>query len=91
MGGRSFEAASKDVDVVHWAKGIEMDRGVVESMVSETLDAHYEGETVESGGGVASTEDNATSVNDLVDNNSVHKVVATNIDKDDIGVVTETP
>ena len=78
-------------DVVHWAKEIKMDRGVVESMLSETLDAHYEGETVESGGGVASTEDNATSVNVLVNNNSVHKVVATIIDKNNIGVVTETP
>ena len=78
-------------DVVHWAKGIEMDRGVVQSMVSDALDANYEGETVESGGGVATTEENATRVNDLVDINSVHKVGQTGIDKDDGGVVTETP
>ena len=37
-----------------------------------------------------SAEDNATSVNELVDNNSIPKVVTTNIDKDDISIVTKT-
>jgi len=46
---------------------------------------------VVSGGGVATTEENNTRVNDLVDINSVHKVGQTNIDKDDGGEVTETP
>ena len=67
-----------------------MDRGVVECMMNETLNKHYEGETIENVGVAVGTEDNATSVNDLVDNNSVHKVVTTNINKDDSGIVTKT-
>jgi len=54
-----FRLREKIVNVVHWAKGLEMDREVVECMVNETLDKHYEGETIERGGGAAGTEDNA--------------------------------
>ena len=80
----------KIVDVVQWAKGLEMDGEVMKCMMNETVDEHYEGEAIEMGGGTASTEDNATTLNELVDTNSVHKVVPTNVDKDDSSIVTET-
>ena len=46
---------------------------------------------MDSVGGAASAEYNATGVNDLVDNNSVNKVVATNMDNDDSVILTKTP
>ena len=80
----------KIVDVVQWAKGLEMDGEVMKCMMNETVDKHYEGEAIEMGGGAAGTENDATTLNELVDNNSVHKVVPTKVDKDDSSIVTET-